>query len=222
MNKIARIFPRQRPNWLRVGGALSSGHRRGSAQRRERKRNTWKLWPLAAGMLFALGLDQFAAGGRSIAAIAQAVSDPLSLLAQRSPGERTPGAKFASKPERAATSMPKAVAAPSPSEAPQAYLAMPVIEPPLPDFPPFVPAGAIPPLGPSFLPASFGGGIPPWFGGTGVPPFGPPLIPPTPASEPPPPSPVPEPASWAMMILGFGIIGGALRRRSGIIAWEKR
>jgi hypothetical protein len=24
---------------------------------------------------------------------------------------------------------------------------------------------------------------------------------------------VPEPATWAMMILGFGLIGGAMRRR---------
>ena len=27
---------------------------------------------------------------------------------------------------------------------------------------------------------------------------------------------VPEPATWAMMILGFGLIGGAMRRRSGL------
>jgi hypothetical protein len=26
-------------------------------------------------------------------------------------------------------------------------------------------------------------------------------------------APVPEPATWAMMILGIGIIGGVLRRR---------
>lgn len=30
-----------------------------------------------------------------------------------------------------------------------------------------------------------------------------------------PTTPVPEPASWAMMIAGFGLIGGALRRRRG-------
>ena len=29
-------------------------------------------------------------------------------------------------------------------------------------------------------------------------------------------SAVPEPASWAMMILGFGVIGAALRRRAGV------
>lgn len=29
---------------------------------------------------------------------------------------------------------------------------------------------------------------------------------------------VPEPASWAMMLAGFGMIGGALRRRSSAVA----
>lgn len=35
---------------------------------------------------------------------------------------------------------------------------------------------------------------------------------------PPPPSGVPEPSTWAMMILGFGLIGGMARRRGGKIA----
>jgi hypothetical protein len=29
-------------------------------------------------------------------------------------------------------------------------------------------------------------------------------------------SPIPEPATWALMMLGFGIIGSALRRRRGV------
>lgn len=32
---------------------------------------------------------------------------------------------------------------------------------------------------------------------------------------PPPPPAVPEPATWAMMIAGFGLVGGALRRQAG-------
>jgi hypothetical protein len=35
---------------------------------------------------------------------------------------------------------------------------------------------------------------------------------PIPVNSPPPPG-VPEPATWAMMLLGFGAIGFALRRR---------
>lgn len=30
------------------------------------------------------------------------------------------------------------------------------------------------------------------------------------------PSPVPEPATWAMMIIGFGLVGGAMRRRHSL------
>lgn len=29
---------------------------------------------------------------------------------------------------------------------------------------------------------------------------------------------VPEPASWAMLITGFGLVGGAMRRRQGVVA----
>lgn len=32
------------------------------------------------------------------------------------------------------------------------------------------------------------------------------------------PTPVPEPATWAMMIVGFALVGGALRRRSPAVA----
>lgn len=35
------------------------------------------------------------------------------------------------------------------------------------------------------------------------------------AGPPPPPVPVPEPATWLMMVLGFGIVGGSMRRRKG-------
>jgi hypothetical protein len=29
---------------------------------------------------------------------------------------------------------------------------------------------------------------------------------------------VPEPATWAMMIIGFGLVGGVMRRRSAVAA----
>lgn len=40
-----------------------------------------------------------------------------------------------------------------------------------------------------------------------------------PAALAPPVSAVPEPATWAMMITGFGIVGGALRRRNHALAF---
>lgn len=72
---------------------------------------------------------------------------------------------------------------------------------------------------------------PPPFGGGGggsistttpsppVEPPPPPVEPPPPPVDPPPPPPpppvavVPEPGTWAMLILGFGLIGGAIRRQ---------
>jgi hypothetical protein len=40
----------------------------------------------------------------------------------------------------------------------------------------------------------------------------------TDTSPPPPPPTVPEPASWAMMIAGFGLVGAAMRRRKVALA----
>ena len=46
--------------------------------------------------------------------------------------------------------------------------------------------------------------------------LGPVSVPPAVITEAPttPTGAVPEPASWAMMVAGFGLVGGALRRRS--------
>jgi hypothetical protein len=32
------------------------------------------------------------------------------------------------------------------------------------------------------------------------------------------PGAVPEPATWAMMLVGFGVVGGAMRRRVRVVA----
>jgi hypothetical protein len=75
--------------------------------------------------------------------------------------------------------------------------------------PPVLP-GTPPPAGPPALP-----GIPPPGGGGGV--FVPPPINTTVVPPPPPAtSAVPEPASWAMMLVGFAMVGGALRRKRRI------
>lgn len=66
-----------------------------------------------------------------------------------------------------------------------------------------------------------GGGVTSPGGGV-VPPGGgePPIVaPPTPPTE--PPIAVPEPAAWALMLLGFGAVGAALRRR-GRLAGSQR
>jgi len=71
----------------------------------------------------------------------------------------------------------------------------------------------LPPGGtPGFGGPSFGGG-----GFPGFPPGNPGLLPtddPTPL--PPVQSPVPEPATWLMLIMGFGTVGAALRRRTAV------
>jgi hypothetical protein len=67
----------------------------------------------------------------------------------------------------------------------------------------FAPGGPIGPGGGGILPPSTPGGgilVPPDDGGGDIP-------------TPPPTASVPEPASWAMMIVGFLAVGGALRRR---------
>lgn len=63
--------------------------------------------------------------------------------------------------------------------------------------PPFPPGGVFPPGGPPFAPPGD---------------EGPPLVV-TPLAPPTGPGGVPEPASWAMMILGFGVVGAVARRR---------
>lgn len=67
---------------------------------------------------------------------------------------------------------------------------------------------------PVFLPGVSGvGGV---IGGTPTPPpGGGEAITPTPGTDVVPPIPaVPEPATWAMMLIGFGLVGGLLRRRA--------
>ena len=147
---------------------------------------------------------------------AQSIAD---LMSRRSPGARTQAILNKTKHKRHYA----VLAERSPEEMPpvllgkpvaQAFLPAPAIEmPPLefaqaaPAFPAFftpVPGGPI-----FFSPGGGGGG--PGGGGTGQPGGGgggPP-------GQPPPTQPpaVPEPGTWAMLILGFGATGIAMRRR---------
>jgi hypothetical protein len=160
------------------------------------------------------------AAGQAAQQAANGFRSVADLLAERSPGERVKGAlanlKHRLLPalhQRALPKVRRPAAAPPISEAgspPPAVLppaAAPlynmVTAPPVLTTPP----GVVGPPGGFPIPPPPGGG-----GGIIIPP--PVVIPPGPPGPPPPGPPgVPEPASWAMMLLGFAAIGHALRRR---------
>lgn len=152
----------------------------------------------------------------------QGVKTVAAMLAERSPGQRPEGALAQLKHKRAAAlherALPK-VRGPAPSAyealagpAPSPPLALPLQAPlyatvaggPTPIVPPVGgPSGGPPIL--STIPGPGGGGG-----------FTPPVqttaeIPPSQPTT--PTTPVPEPATWAMMILGFALLGCALKRR---------
>jgi len=166
----------------------------------------------------------------SIAAFAAALRDPMALFAARSPGARGAGATYQTKPaysvpatgpiERVLSSArqrPGAVAPADPALAgvfpdaalptgnAQSGMAGGTSGSGLPVDPPIAGGG-----GPGYLPLpTFGSGS----GGGGG--FFLPNLPPevTPSSPPslPPVGAVPEPSTWALFILGFGLVGAALR-----------
>ncbi|MBB3693415.1 PEPxxWA-CTERM sorting domain-containing protein [Sphingomonas sp. BK580] len=147
--------------------------------------------------------------------------DPSAILGARSPGGRDAGAMFTTKPaKQRLASRPRVPLPGAPSERvlsnvrerPSIGWAPPYVE--LPETPlafaPGVPVGDVPltpaalgplPPGGGFTPSTPfipGGGTGGGGGGGGD------IVTPPPA--------VPEPATWATMILGFLMVGGALRR----------
>jgi hypothetical protein len=155
----------------------------------------------------------------------EAAKTVASLFEARSPGERLAGALASLKQKRQPLlherALPKVRRPLSPLAA---IVAAP--PPPIATVPVFEAVGGPKPGGPGvpvalttppgggpvvfpFTPLPGGGGgviLPPPT--TITPPPGPPIVPTTPT-----PSGVPEPGSWAMMLLGFVLIGGALRRK---------
>lgn len=167
-------------------------------------------------------------------------STALAELAARSPGARVGGVALKAKPRRAALS-PVASALGPEAEAttPAAALGSPLPEGPIPTGVPGIvlPDFAAPPVptpadagGTAAAPGfpEFGGGLPPIAGpaiflppgggggggggGTGVTPNPGPTPMPTPTVPGVPPA-IPEPSTWLMLIAGFGVIGGAMRRK---------
>lgn len=146
------------------------------------------------------------------------------LLSERSPGQRPKGALANLKHKKAAV---EASAAPlarhvvPPVEAIMGTPAIPLIIPPALAAPPLYNAVAGSPSAPIPVSAAGGNGGPPILsaiplpgGGVGggvvaPPPIVTEVVPPPPAIT----SGVPEPASWALMLAGFAMVGGALRRQ---------
>lgn len=178
---------------------------------------------LASGRAAAHGTELLVASARS------AVRSAADLIRSRSPGTRTAAQliKIKHPPAVAARSRPVARAKPRllvPPAGLPAFLTPPPAAAPLafadtPLVPGFVPLSALP-AGPIEQPPLCNCGfvyVPPWGGGGGGVVFGPGGG--GPGSPPPPPPPgVPEPQSWALMILGFGAIGALWRRRRTIVA----
>jgi len=146
-----------------------------------------------------------------------AVPDVLSMLHKRSPEQRQEGA-LASTKGRVSAVLPAAVTpAPAPKvAAAPAAAPKPAVTYAVPETPMVLPAAVVPAVATALplaaAPAAAGSSmfIPPLFipggGGGGITTL---VTPPTPQAVP----GVPEPATWAMMIIGFGLLGGLLRRR---------
>lgn len=196
----------------------------------------WALLPLAAAVLAPAGLIATGtAGGASVAAM---LASPLSVLAARSPGERAHGALAQSKSrrsgadERKLADLLKRTPGPGGAPGPVGSVPGPAVGPlgddavyPAPeDFMTDQPGGGDLVLGPpstgftpgpgpifaaDIIPGSGGGGG----GGGTTPGTGAVVTPETPVA-----TSVPEPAAWLMLIVGFGMIGGALRSRRAPVA----
>lgn len=187
---------------------------------------------VAAGTAF-VGVS----GPSGASALASAIMDPASVLAGRSPGARYPGALYQTKPARGPAAHVRTHVRTS---VPPAVPGLPVITgveftgdlPTGPAFvDPFPPGGlTLIPSGPSgvggyaggfpgggggFIGGSIGGGfnggggggilLPVTGGGGGI-------VTPPPGTVT-PVTPVPEPATWMTMIIGFAMVGAALRGR---------
>lgn len=170
-------------------------------------------------------------GGHLVYAATSGAKSLADLLDQRSPGERTGAQLTKSKKMRALAKLqpapPSSPVPPRPDALELAKLLMPT-EPvstaiempaavvafgPTPTLGTIIgpnPGGSGPPGGTLVTPPG-GGGTPPGGGGS----------PPTTPTQPPlvPTSPVPEPGTWATMLLGFGLIGWRIRR--GTKVWAR-
>jgi hypothetical protein len=194
-------------------------------QRRERRERRRLLLAGGTALSVALGSALSVANFVGVDVAAAAVSKAqnfLDLMHRRSPGQRTEARLTKHKHSRVLAERPlpelPEIIAPAPYT-PAVALFAPPLQPTAAAFPETPqllaekfasPLFYAPPIGGIFAPppppGGGGGGGPP--GGPGGPPQQPP--PGQPFGQPPG---VPEPATWAMMILGFGLSGWVLRRQ---------
>lgn len=204
-----------------ISAAIARSRRIRRAQRTRRRRFVLAAYGCAL-VGFPLSLSLFGVSRADVVHAAAAGAESLSdLLNQRSPGERTAARLTKTKHARAlakhaAKPMPHFAVAPpeKPSfdEIADLLQAPPTVDvaPPLADIAATFPEpGIIPVPG---IGGGGGGGTPP--GGGITPPGGGGIVT-VPTSEPHSPIPVtalPEPGTWATMLLGFGLLGWRLRR----------
>ena len=163
-------------------------------------------------LLLAASMTVATFGGENLAnAAVQRAKSFLEIMHQRSPGKRTQAHLAQTKHKRIARLHQRALP----------KVRMPPAIPPLGALPPALIDIVAPPV-----PINFAGldlppvplleqGTPP--GVPFIPPpslIVPPLTPLTPPIVPPPQSAVPEPGTWATFLLGFGLVGWQLRRRT--------
>jgi hypothetical protein len=177
--------------------------------------------------------------GKGISSLKNLGDTVAGMFGSRSPGERAAGVLANLKQRRHAPlhqrALPKirrpanplgaivsAPPAPPVVPAPSTPLFNVVNAAPTPPVPvaAVAPPGAPPVIFPGFIPPGGGGVIiPPPQTPPDTPPVTPPVIPPV---IPPTTPGIPEPATWAMMLIGFAMIGGGVRRRRAVLAIAAR
>jgi len=199
-----------------ISAAIARSRRIRQAQRVRRRRIA--LAACACALTgFPLSLSLFGVSSADMVHAAAAGAESLSdLLNQRSPGERTAARLTKTKHARALAKRAAKPAAPHLAMAPADFdkIANLLQAPPVEFAPPFADiAATFPEPGIISVPGSGGGGggggvTPPGGGGGTV------TIPTQEPHTPPiPVTPLPEPGTWATMVLGFGLLGFRVRRR---------
>ena len=206
---------------------------RGARAKRQSRRRRWYAIAAVSATLGGAGIVSLnALTGNDMLHAAVARAQSLSeLFNERSPGERTSAQLTKTKHARAlAKSRPHVAVPPAQSHELARILMPPRADVPLELAPPFPTASLIlpPPVSGFMAPGSGGGGaivsqpgggaiIAPPGGGGITPPGGGTEVTPNEPREP-VPSAVPEPSTWALMLLGFGLVGWRSRRTRSAVS----